>query len=81
MVAFERKIHSGTSITIITYLSIYIDVFMRIQEEKRLLTRDVIQSVGDGQFSRVEVAFSLLIGQGKPEDTTLTSLGIYLHSK
>lgn len=54
---------------------------MRIQEEKRLLTRDVIQSVGDGQFSRVEVAFSLLIGQGKPEDTTLTSLGIYLHSK
>lgn len=37
-------------------------------EEKRALTTDVIESAGKGNFSPVEVAFSLIIGNGRPSE-------------
>jgi len=42
-------------------------------EEKRLITSDLIESVSEGKFSQAEVAFSLIIGGGRPseEDTML----------
>jgi hypothetical protein len=34
--------------------------------EKRSITGDIIRNVGEGEFSRAEVAYSLLIGSGLP---------------
>ena len=34
--------------------------------EKRCITGDIIRNVGEGEFSRAEVAYSLLIGSGLP---------------
>ena len=38
------------------------------QSLKKQITRDVIKSVSSGKFSKAEVAFSLVIGPGRPED-------------
>lgn len=38
------------------------------QALKKQITRDVIKSVSSGKFSKAEVAFSLVIGPGRPED-------------
>jgi len=42
------------------------------QNEKKLLTTDIVQNVGVGKFSRVEIAYSLLIGAGKPGELDFT---------
>ena len=34
--------------------------------EKRCITGDIIRNVGEGEFSRAEIAYSLLIGSGLP---------------
>ena len=38
------------------------------QALKKQVTRDVIRSVSAGKFSKAEVAYSLIIGSGRPED-------------
>ena len=37
-------------------------------EEKSILSNDIIENVGNGEFSKAEIAFSLLVGGGKPSD-------------
>lgn len=38
------------------------------QAEKNVLTNDIIMSNARNDFSKVEIAFSLIIGPGKPEE-------------
>ena len=39
-------------------------------EEKRILTNDIVLAVGQDRFSRAEVAFGLLIAGSRPRDLT-----------
>ena len=41
-------------------------------EEKRLLTTDIIFRVSSGEYSQVEVAFSLLVGDGRPSEGSVS---------
>lgn len=34
--------------------------------EKRVLTSDIVKNVGGGKFSQAEVAYSILVGDGRP---------------
>jgi len=43
------------------------------QAEKRRVTSDVIKNVGSGEFSKAEIAFSLLIGGGRPGEGDYTN--------
>lgn len=36
--------------------------------EKRVLTSDIVKNVGGGKFSEAEVAYSLLVGNGRPDE-------------
>ncbi len=42
------------------------------KEEKHILTLDVVQNVGNGKFSRAEVAYSLIIGGGRPGEEKIS---------
>lgn len=40
-------------------------------EEKRVITSDIVSNVSAGKFSKTEVAFSLLLGGGRPGEVKL----------